>query len=126
MEDLLKFINDKKVAKYYPNALCMENPDEISFNRNWLEGTYKSYYMSIEKCQNTAIFPNRCEPEEVIDEWIKSQTFYIIGQKTIVNNDIFEDDRDPSFDDDKGYYPLQKELVSIEYDTIRIQPEGLV
>ena len=100
---------DDNVASYYPNALCFEDLSQISFLGNWFDGEYRSVYISIDACKNTLERPNKCEPPEEIERWMNTNLLYIVAQKTIVNKEIWEEDSNPMFNDQHGYYPMDKE-----------------
>ena len=63
---------EKSVAAYYTNALCFEDLSSLKLYGNWFDTDYRNLFITVERCKNTHIFPDRCEPDEVIDKWLKS------------------------------------------------------
>jgi hypothetical protein len=52
--------------------------------------------------------------------------FYAVSQKSFVDKNIYHHNARPHFTDANGYWPLEKFLEPMIYQTIPIAPSGLV
>ena len=50
----------------------------------------------------------KCKSSEEIAKFMSETIFYVVTQKTTVDKDIYEDNSDPHFTDEDGYFPLNK------------------
>ena len=52
---------NENIASYYKNSICFDDLEQIKLTGNWFNSSYKNILISIERCQNTAAFPEKCE-----------------------------------------------------------------
>ena len=114
------------VADYYPNALCFNNKKKIQLLSNWFDEKYNNIFVSIDACRNSPEKTHKSKPIREIEEFIEQNVFYIVSQKTTVNKEIYEEDSDNYFDDESGYFPLQKGPKSLFYSTLPGRQKGIL
>ena len=108
----------------YKNALCFEDKMKITLFHNWYEEEFDNFFISFESCKNSHLKlmtkTKQCAPQHKIDEFMETNFFYILTQKTIANKSIYKSESDPHFNDIKErYYPLQKSMQPLAYTNIK-------
>ena len=91
----------ENVAAYYPNAICFADKSQISMNDNWFSEEYSNFWISLDACRNTTENPTKCKSTEEIQNFMESNIFYIISQKTTINKDTFLDTANEYFTEEK-------------------------
>ena len=116
----------EEVSGYYPNALCFEDTSMISLYSNWFDSKYRNIFIAIEACKNYPGKKTECATEGEIQNFIKSNTFYIISQRTAVNKDIYDHNADKHYETENGYWPLDKSFISLFYSNLPEANDGIV
>ena len=65
IETKLQYMTEE-TAKFYKNALCIANRDNITIWGNWFENNFNTLVVVVEECMNTTHNNNKCAPVEEI------------------------------------------------------------
>ena len=109
---------------FYPNNLCFEDISTISLHANWFSDKYQNIMIMFNHCQNTTENGNKCAPQSDIDLFIQSNSFYLIRQETLIDNNMkFEQAKDFKNEETGEYFPLKIGAKSEIY--IPLMPNSL-
>ena len=96
----------ENVSAFYPNAVCFDDKRTIKLLSNWFDSEYSNIFISLDECKPTEY--KKCKDPSEIATFMSETIFYVVTQKTTVDKDIYEDNSDPHFTDEDGYFPLNK------------------
>ena len=68
---------NERVIQYYPNNVCVENKDDLKFQGDLFSNNSLQFTLAVGIC-DSKITPGKCESEDEIKRFLKSNSFYFV------------------------------------------------
>ena len=98
---------------------------------NWFEEESNIPIIMFAYCKNSTANNNWCKEHDEVDEWLKVRPQYFAYQKTVVQQDIFQENKEvvdnhPYYGDESKYFPTIKLMTSYKFGPIEVDKDKKV